>query len=272
MATSEPTEQAAKNRSEEQDMGTTRRAALLAGAAALAVPDAVTASQSESPTVALAAGMKGDITVPGATGTSVAFIAPATVLRLEEKLRQRVVLQDQVLATIANAIRRWWSGLEDPRRPIGSFLFLGPSGVGKTALAKALAEHLFGSAAAMLRLDMREYTGPDSVARLTAGELTVAVERQPYHVLLFDEVEKAHPAVLAGIQQILASGSLSNGQGRTVDFRNTVVIMSTGVRGDAALKRAFPPEFLSRIGEIVTFNPLDRAQVRRALAEQQATS
>jgi ATP-dependent Clp protease ATP-binding subunit ClpA len=266
------TEQAGKNRGGEQEGGTTRREVLLAGATVLVVPGALPATGPASASVALAAGTKGDMTVPGATGTSVAVIAPATVLRLEEKLRQRVVLQDHVLAAIANAIRRWWSGLEDPRRPIGSFLFLGPSGVGKTALAKALAEHLFGSEAAMLRLDMREYADADSVTRLAAGELTAAVERQPYHVLLFDEVEKAHPAVLPTIQQILASGSLVDGHGRTVDFRNTVVIMSTGVRGDAALKQAFPPEFLSWVGEIVTFNPLDREQVRRALAKQQAAS
>lgn len=159
------TERAASNRSEERDAGTTRRRALLAGATVMAAPGAAGAAPAMAPATEAKdgpAGQRGE-------GPAVAAIAPVTVLRLEEKLRQRVVLQDHVLATIANAIRRWWSGLADPRRPIGSFLFLGPTGVGKTALAQAVAEHLFGSEEAMVRLDMGDYADAGSAGRLPGG-------------------------------------------------------------------------------------------------------
>jgi len=260
------TEQADKRRDDERHDRTTRRDALLAGATALAAP----AAASAAPVVA--AGNEGSRISHGKSVASIAVIAPATVLRLEEKLRQRVVLQDHVLATIANAVRRWWSGLADPRLPIGSFLFLGPQGVGKTALAKALAEHLFGSEQAMVRLDMRKYAGGDSVAQRLVEELSAVVAPRPYHVLLFEEVEKAHADVLRSIQRILETGRLTDGNGQTVDFRNTVIIMTTGVSGGTALQRAFPPEFLGRLGEVVTFNQVDRTQVERLLAAIRAGS
>jgi ATP-dependent Clp protease ATP-binding subunit ClpA len=263
------TGRAAQRRSDERDGKTTRRSALLAGATALAAPAALPAAPlATSMTGATAGSATGR---PG-EGTSVVVIAPATVLRLEEKLRERVVLQDHVLATIANAVCRWWSGLADPRLPIGSFLFLGPQGVGKTALAKALAEHLFGSAASMVRLDMGDYADSETGASLLAGKLAAAVARRPYQVLLFDEIEKVHPEALGAIQRILEAGHLAGEQGQVVDFRNTVLIMTTAVPGGSALQQAFSPAFLSRIGEIVTFNSVDRAEVLRLLAAHRASS
>ena len=242
----------------------TRRKALASGAALAAAPAALATRPAGAAPGAAAS--------DGPPAPMAAAVAPVTVVRLEERLRQRVVLQDHVLATIAGAVRRWWAGLSDPRRPIGSFLFLGPQGVGKTALAKAIAEHLFGSDAAMLRLNMRDYATPDAAARLATGGLTTAVAQRPYQVLLFDEVEKAHPDVLFPLQQILEAGRLRDAQGQPVDFRNTVVIMTTGVQGGAALPQTFPAEFLGRIGEIVTFNPLDRAQVRALLEAKRVAS
>ena len=259
-------QKAANRRDDERHDRTTRRSALLAGATALAAP----ATAAAAPVVDLAAGREGSKTSEGKSVTPVAVIAPVAVLRLEEKLRQRVVLQDHVLAAIANAVRRWWSGLADPRLPIGSFLFLGPQGVGKTALAKALAEHMFGSQQAMVRLAMGDYAGGDSAGPRLAGELSAAVARWPYQVLLFDEVEKAHPEVLRSLQRILETGHLAGGDGETADFRNTVIIMTSGVSGGAALQQAFSPAFLNRVGEIVTFNQVDRAQVVRLLAASRA--
>jgi ATP-dependent Clp protease ATP-binding subunit ClpC len=226
------------------------------------------------------------------------------LLNLEERLHQRVVGQDEAVAAVADAIRRSRSGFADPRRPIGSFMFLGPTGVGKTELAKALAEFIFDDDDALLRLDMSEYMEPHTVSRLfgsppgyvgydQGGQLTEAVRRRPYQVILFDEVEKAHPEVFNALLQILDDGRLTDGHGRTVDFRNTVVIMTSNVGtaglslqsgplgfrpGGAAdkdakqaemkdkileaLKRAFRPEFLNRIEEIIVFNRLDREQLR----------
>ncbi|MCX8068265.1 MAG: AAA family ATPase [Anaerolineae bacterium] len=217
------------------------------------------------------------------------------LLRMEEALRQRIVGQDEAIAAVADAIRRGRSGLKDPRRPIGSFIFLGPSGVGKTELAKALAWFLFDDEDALLRIDMSEYHERHTVSRLfgappgyvgyeEGGQLTEAVRRRPYQVILFDEVEKAHPEVLHSLLQILDDGRLTDGQGRTVDFRNTVIIMTSNLgteyagkggalgflreaeekreeeesrrRIERALKEVFRPEFLNRIDEIIIFNRL----------------
>ncbi|MGQ9467992.1 MAG: ATP-dependent Clp protease ATP-binding subunit [Anaerolineae bacterium] len=217
------------------------------------------------------------------------------LLRMEEALRQRIVGQDEAIAAVADAIRRGRSGLKDPRRPIGSFIFLGASGVGKTEMAKALAWFLFDDEDALLRVDMSEYHERHTVSRLfgappgyigyeEGGQLTEAVRRRPYQVILFDEIEKAHPEVLHALLQILDDGRLTDGQGRTVDFRNTVIIMTSNVgtefagRGGAlgflregadrreeeesrrrierALKETFRPEFINRVDEIIIFNRL----------------
>ena len=195
------------------------------------------------------------------------------LLNLEKNLALRVVGQDKALTAVANAVRRSRSGLKDPNRPIGSFLFLGPTGVGKTELAKALAEFLFDEEAAYVRIDMSEYMEKHSVARLIGappgyvgydegGVLTEAVRRRPYQVILFDEVEKAHPDVFNLLLQVLDEGHLTDGKGRTVDFKNTFIILTsnlvTGGEGDlmTKLKSFFKPEFLNRLDEIITFNPL----------------
>ena len=219
---------------------------------------------------------------------------------MEADLHQRVIGQDEAVVAVSEAIRRSRSGLSDPRRPIGSFIFLGPTGVGKTELAKALAEFLFDDEANMVRVDMSEYMERHAVSRLVGappgyigydegGQLTEAVRRRPYRVLLFDEIEKAHPDVFNILLQILEDGRLTDGQGRTVDFRNTVIIMTSnlGTEGlrrqpfgfrsgsqdeqnemqelrssvDSALKRAFRPEFLNRIDDIVVFHPLNQDQI-----------
>ncbi|MPZ64523.1 MAG: AAA domain-containing protein [Pseudonocardiaceae bacterium] len=222
------------------------------------------------------------------------------LLRLEEQLHQRVIGQDDAVAVIAEAVRRSRSGLGDPARPVGSFLFLGPTGVGKTELARALAEALFGDQDRMVRLDMSEYGERHTVSRLIgappgyvgygeSGQLTEAVRRRPYSVLLLDEMEKAHPDVFNMLLQVLEDGRLTDGQGRTVDFRNTVVIMTSNLGSDVIgtstslgftsggqsedesieqrlmprLRDAFRPEFLNRIDEIVIFRRLDAEQLRR---------
>ncbi len=189
----------------------------------------------------------------------------AKLIRMEEVLHQRVVGQDEAVSAVANAIRRSRSGLSDPHRPIGSFLFLGPTGVGKTELARALAEFLFDDERSMVRIDMSEYMEKHSVARLIGappgyvgydegGQLTEAVRRRPYAVVLLDEVEKAHPDVFGVLLQVLDDGRLTDGQGRTVDFSNAVLIMTSNYQGD--LNLAFKPEFLNRIDEIVRFRSL----------------
>ncbi len=214
------------------------------------------------------------------------------LLRMEEKLHQRVVGQDEAVNAVANAIRRSRAGLSDPMRPIGSFLFLGPTGVGKTELCKALAEFLFDTQDAMVRIDMSEFMEKHSVARLVGappgyvgyeegGYLTEAVRRKPYSVILLDEVEKAHPDVFNILLQVLDDGRLTDGQGRTVDFRNAVVIMTSNLGSDLiqehhhlmeyqemksmlmdVLGRSFRPEFLNRIDETVVFHPLGAGHIQ----------
>ncbi|MGC8512786.1 MAG: ATP-dependent chaperone ClpB [Acidimicrobiales bacterium] len=189
----------------------------------------------------------------------------AKLVKMEELIHRRVVGQDEAVVAVANAIRRSRSGLSDPNRPIGSFLFLGPTGVGKTELARALAEFVFDDERAMVRIDMSEYMEKHSVARLVGappgyvgydegGQLTEAVRRRPYSVVLLDEIEKAHPDVFNILLQVLDDGRLTDGQGRTVDFTNTVVIMTSNHRGDLA--GVFKPEFINRIDEIVRFSEL----------------
>jgi ATP-dependent Clp protease ATP-binding subunit ClpB len=214
------------------------------------------------------------------------------LVHMEGRLRERVVGQDDALARVANAVRRSRAGLSDPKRPIGSFIFLGPTGVGKTELARALAEFLFDDEKLMIRIDMSEYMEKHSVSRLIGappgyvgyeegGQLTEQVRRHPYSVILFDEIEKAHPDVFNVLLQILEDGRLTDGKGRTVDFRNTVLVMTSNVGSTAifeqahrdperarkeameALRAAFRPEFLNRIDEIVIFNPLGKEQLER---------
>ena len=214
------------------------------------------------------------------------------LVHMEERLRQRVVGQDDALSRVANAVRRNRAGLSDAKRPIGSFIFLGPTGVGKTELARALAEFLFDDEKLMIRIDMSEYMEKHSVSRLIGappgyvgyeegGQLTEQVRRHPYSVILFDEIEKAHPDVFNVLLQILEDGRLTDGKGRTVDFRNTVLVMTSNVGSTAifelagkdperarkqameALRAAFRPEFLNRIDEIVIFNPLGKEQLER---------
>lgn len=216
------------------------------------------------------------------------------LLHMEERLKQRVVGQDTAIALVSNAIRRGRAGLSDPNRPIGSFLFLGPTGVGKTELAKALAEFLFDDERAMVRMDMSEFMERHSIARLIGappgyvgyeegGYLTEAVRRRPYTVVLFDEIEKAHTDVFNLLLQILDDGRLTDGHGRTVNFKNTVIIMTSNIatpyiqelRGKEleekvmeVLKMTFRPEFLNRIDEIVIFNPLGRNEIKKVVEIQ----
>ncbi|MCD6727793.1 MAG: ATP-dependent chaperone ClpB [Solirubrobacteraceae bacterium] len=201
----------------------------------------------------------------------------AKLVRMEERLHRRVIGQDEAVAAVASALRRSRAGLQDPNRPIGSFLFLGPTGVGKTELARALAEFMFDSQDAMIRLDMSEYMEKHSVSRLVGappgyvgyeegGQLTEAVRRRPYSVVLLDELEKAHPDVFNTLLQVLDDGRLTDGQGRTVDFKNTVLIMTSNVgagSGDyqAAVRATFKPEFINRLDDIVEFESLSRAQI-----------
>jgi ATP-dependent Clp protease ATP-binding subunit ClpB len=195
------------------------------------------------------------------------------LIRMEERLHERVVGQDEAVSAVANALRRARTGLQDPNRPIGSFVFLGPTGVGKTELARALAEFMFDDERAMVRLDMSEYQERHTVARLVGappgyvgyeegGQLTEAVRRRPYSVVLLDEIEKANAEVFDVLLQILDDGRLTDGQGRTVDFRNSVVIMTSNVRSVEEMRERFRPEFLNRIDEIVVFEPLTREQLR----------
>jgi ATP-dependent Clp protease ATP-binding subunit ClpB len=217
------------------------------------------------------------------------------LLRMEERLHLRVVGQDEAISAVANAIRRARAGLQDPNRPLGSFIFLGPTGVGKTELARALAEFLFDDEQAMARIDMSEYQEKHTVSRLIgappgyvgyeeAGQLTETVRRKPYAVVLFDEIEKAHPEVLNVLLQLLDDGRLTDGKGRTVDFKNTVVIMTSnvgshyiadhavrsggaldeGVKREVleALRAQFRPEFINRVDEIIVFHALTREQMR----------
>ena len=215
------------------------------------------------------------------------------LLQMEEMVRERVVGQDEAVSVVANAIRRSRAGLSDPRRPIGSFLFLGPTGVGKTELTKALANFLFDTDEAMVRIDMSEFMEKHSVARLIGappgyvgyeegGYLTEAVRRRPYSVILLDEVEKAHPDVFNVLLQVLDDGRLTDGHGRTVDFRNTVIVMTSNLGSNLiqemageenydAMKNAvmdvvgthFRPEFVNRIDDLVVFHPLGREHIRK---------
>jgi len=222
------------------------------------------------------------------------------LLHMEERLHQRVVGQHEAVEAVANAMRRARAGIQDPNRPLGSFLFLGPTGVGKTELARALAEFLFDSEQAMVRLDMSEYQEKHTVSRMIgappgyvgydeAGQLTEAVRRRPYSVVLLDEVEKAHPEVLSVLLQLLDDGRLTDGKGRTVDFRNTVVIMTSNLGSQFMVERAtsegtldegvrrqvmeavrnhFKPEFLNRVDEIILFHPLTREHMGRIIEIQ----
>jgi len=194
------------------------------------------------------------------------------LIHMEERLHERVIGQDQAVSAVANALRRARSGLQDPNRPIGSFIFVGQTGVGKTELARALAEFMFDDERAMVRLDMSEYQERHTVARLVGappgyvgfeegGQLTEAVRRRPYSVVLLDEIEKAHREVFDVLLQILDDGRLTDGQGRTVDFRNTVIIMTSNLLSVEATRDVFRPEFLNRIDEIVEFRALTKGQL-----------
>jgi len=224
------------------------------------------------------------------------------LMKMEDVLHERVIGQDEAVKAVAKAIRRGRVGLKDPRRPIGSFIFLGPTGVGKTELSKALAEALFGNESALIRIDMSEYMEKFNVSRLIGsppgyvgydegGQLTEKVRRQPYSVLLFDEIEKAHPDVFNILLQILEDGRLTDSQGRTVDFRNTVIIMTSNIGGRlitepkrvgfvvsdnpardyedmknnvmGELKKTFRPEFLNRVDDIIVFHPLDQEHIKK---------
>ena len=215
----------------------------------------------------------------------------AKLLKMEDQLRQRVVGQQEALEAVSKAVRRARAGLQDPNRPIGSFLFLGPTGVGKTELVKALASFLFDDERAMTRIDMSEYMEKHSVSRLIGappgyvgydegGALTEAIRRRPYQVILFDEVEKAHEDVFNILLQVLDDGRLTDGQGRTVDFRNTIIVLTSNLGSQAiaelpessdieaarpavmrAVRERFRPEFLNRLDEIVLFRRLARSDM-----------
>jgi ATP-dependent Clp protease ATP-binding subunit ClpB len=239
------------------------------------------------------------------------------LVKMEERLEKRVVGQDEAIEAVANAVRRSRSGLQDPNRPIGSFIFLGPTGVGKTETARALAEFLFDDENAMVRIDMSEYMEKHTVARLIGappgyvgydegGQLSEAVRRRPYSVVLFDEIEKAHHDVFNVLLQVLDDGRLTDGQGRTVDFRNTIIIMTSNIgspiiqeyyssgkldtKDHAEMERLvrtelrthFRPEFLNRVDDIIIFHSLDEKQLahvveiqllrlEKRLAQQQLT-
>ena len=218
------------------------------------------------------------------------------LLKMEERLHERVIGQEAAVKAVAAAVRRARAGLQDPNRPIGSFIFLGPTGVGKTELARALAEFLFDDESAMIRIDMSEYQERHTVSRLIGappgyvgydegGQLTEAVRRKPYSVVLFDEIEKAHREVFNTLLQMLDDGRLTDGHGRTVDFKNTVVIMTSNIgsqyindptltdeqrrdRAMDALRQAFPPEFLNRVDDIIVFHSLSRADLAQIIQMQ----
>jgi ATP-dependent Clp protease ATP-binding subunit ClpB len=219
------------------------------------------------------------------------------LIQMEDRLGDRVIGQNEAISAVSNAVRRTRSGLQDPNRPIGSFIFMGPTGVGKTELAKALAEFLFDSEQAMVRIDMSEYMEKHAVSRLIGappgyvgyeegGYLTEAVRRSPYSVVLFDEIEKAHPEVFNVLLQILDDGRMTDGHGRTVDFKNTIVIMTSNVgsqwitelgatnreemeaRITEALRANFKPEFLNRIDETIIFQNLSRKQIKQIVKIQ----
>jgi ATP-dependent Clp protease ATP-binding subunit ClpB len=203
------------------------------------------------------------------------------LVHMEERLHERVVGQDAAIEAVSNALRRARSGLQDPNRPIGSFVFLGPTGVGKTELARALAEFMFDDERAIVRLDMSEYQERHTVSRLVGappgyvgyeegGQLTEAVRRRPYCVILLDEIEKAHMEVFDVLLQLLDDGRLTDGHGRTVDFRNTVVIMTSNIRSQEEMADRFRPEFLNRIDEIVVFDALTREQLGEIVTMQLA--
>ena len=202
------------------------------------------------------------------------------LIQMEERLHERVVGQEEAIEAVATALRRSRAGLQDPDRPIGTFLFLGPTGVGKTELARALAEFMFDYQEAMIRVDMSEYMEKHTVSRLVGappgyvgyeegGQLTEAVRRRPYSVVLLDEIEKAHPDVFNVLLQVMDDGRLTDGQGRTVDFKNTVLIMTSNipVQGDSDaqlredLLAHFKPEFINRLDDVVRFAPLTREQL-----------
>ena len=213
------------------------------------------------------------------------------LLHLEEELHKRVVGQEEAIAAVSNAVRRSRAGLQDPKRPIGSFIFLGSTGVGKTELAKALAEYLFDDETMMTRIDMSEYQEKFSVTRLIGappgyvgydegGQLTEAVRRKPYQVVLFDEIEKAHPDVFNTLLQVLDDGRLTDSKGRTVNFKNTIIIMTSNLltgadldKGeqdvrDMLVQRGIRPEFLNRIDEIIVFHPLNWGEVKQIVRLQ----
>ena len=218
------------------------------------------------------------------------------LIKMEERLHERVIGQDEAITAVANAVRRSRAGLSDPKRPIGSFIFLGPTGVGKTELARALAEFLFDDEQAMIRIDMSEYMEKHTVSRLVGappgyvgydegGQLTEAVRRRPYSVVLFDEIEKAHPDVFNILLQILEDGRLTDGQGRTVDFKNTIIVMTSNIgshliqelSGDEKrmreavmelLRQQFKPEFLNRVDDVIIFHPLTREDLRQIVEIQ----
>jgi len=215
------------------------------------------------------------------------------LIKMEQRLHERVIGQDEAVKVVSNAVRRSRAGLQDPDRPLGSFIFLGPTGVGKTELARSLAYFLFDDDHAMIRIDMSEYQEKHTVSRLLGappgyigydegGQLTESVRRKPYSVVLFDEIEKAHPEVFNVLLQLLDDGRLTDGQGRTVDFRNTVVIMTSNLGTELwsgggevsrdqitqALQNHFRPEFLNRIDEIVVFHLLTREDLKGIVAIQ----